>query len=924
MKLKFEKGQSHQLEAIDSIVSIFRGQEKPEADQVSNLDIPARDAFSFVESIHHNSLQITDETLLLNLQDVQRLNGLPKASISKTLERLWFNETSKSNKFTERNSVITEFPNFSVEMETGTGKTYVYLRAIYELNKAYGWSKFLIVVPSIAIREGVLKSLEMTSDHFKELYGNTPCEFKIYDSTRPSNLVNFARSSAIQILVINIDSFAKDENVINQISEFGTKPISYIRSTRPVVIIDEPQNMETEIRKRAISNLDPLFTLRFSATHKNTYNLIYRLDPVRAYDLGLVKQIEVDSVVNRSGLNGGFVSLDEFKTTTRSLAAKMTIYVNREGRRIKKQVTAKAGDNLFDLSKGVEGYESGFIINEIDAESGNLTFSSGYSLNRGESVGGLSDQILREMIDATVENHFRKEKALAPRGIKVLSLFFVDKVANYRLYDSASGQLPGIFANWFEESFQKWSSSPLYKGLIPLDANSVHDGYFSQDKGRLRDSKEGRLSKADNEAFTLIMKDKERLLDPRTPLRFIFSHSALREGWDNPNVFQICTLNESKSALKKRQELGRGLRLCVDASGVRVTDRELNRLTVIANEEYEDFSRALQKEIQEDCGVNFEGRIKNARSRVHVKLKSKWMEDQLFLELWERIKHRTVYSVDFSTESLISACISALDAIPKIETPSIHRERNRAIFVRDEQGELLELAGIRVSSREREVKEVQQSIPDLVSYIESKTEISRHTITQILLGTSRLGDVFINPQKFMEAVVSAIEYVFESLKISGIKYEKLGSSSYEMRLFEQGEIEQYLDNLVKVHETKKTLYNYTTVDSDSRPEREFAEACEVSENILFYVKLPRSFRIPTPIGAYVPDWALIKTDEDTGTKIYFVAETKDKRHAQDWHLLRERERQKIECATKHFEAIGQVAYRVVDSAYELRLSEGSS
>lgn len=723
MKLQFEKNQQHQIEAIESIVALFREQEKVLEKPATEELVAKEENFSFFESVRSNILTISDETLLRNLQRVQKGNGFSDALISNSLERMWFNDTAKTQGFIPSESIVTNFANFSLEMETGTGKTYVYLRSVFELHEAYGWSKFVIVVPSIAIREGVLKSLEMTAEHFGEIYGNTPFEFKVYDPSRPSYLTNFACSNSIQILVINIDSFTKDENIINQISESGTKPISFIQRVNPVVIIDEPQNVETDIRKSAISRLNPLFTLRFSATHKNTYNLLYRLDPVRAYDLGLVKQIEVDSVVSRNGSSGTFVSLDDFKTNARAVTAKLSIYVSEAQGIIKKQVTAKVGDNLYKLSKGVEAYQDGYIVNEIDSEALTTSFSNGQTIIQGQSLGGLSEEILREMVDATVENHFKKEKELVTKGIKVLSIFFVDKVSNYRSYDASNNPVQGKFAIWFEESFRKWNESSQYKDLFSLEASKVHDGYFSQDKGKVKDTKEGRLTKADDETFTLIMRDKERLLDPSTPLRFIFSHSALREGWDNPNVFQICTLNETKSALKKRQELGRGLRLCVNTEGIRVTDRNLNRLTVIANEEYEDFSRSLQREIEEDCGVNFEGRIKDARKRAQVKLKKQWMEDVLFLELWERLQHKTIYSVEYESETLINNCIAAISDLPSMNKLSIHREKNVAKFIRNEKGELVELSGVQTSSRERALTGVKYSIPDLVSIFSRRLKL---------------------------------------------------------------------------------------------------------------------------------------------------------------------------------------------------------
>jgi type III restriction enzyme len=379
-------------------------------------------------------------------------------------------------------------------METGTGKTYVYLRTIYQLNKIYGFKKFVIVVPSVAIREGVLKSLQITFDHLQEIYENQPAEYKVYDSGRLTELGNFAKSNAVQILVINIDSFTKDANVINQTRESGIKPIEYIQKSNPIVIIDEPQNMETDIRKKAITKLNPLFTLRYSATHKNFYNLVYKLDPVKAYDLGLVKQIEVDSVIAKNDISGAFISVDSFKVAKQSIATKLTIFINESGGITKKQVTAKIGDDLFKLSKGCDVYKDSFVINEIDAENGFIEFSSGKMVYKGQAVGGLTDQILKEMIDATVENHFKKEKELRSEGIKVLSIFFIDRVANYRTYDEQGKPGKGKFSLWFEESFEKWKNMPAYIGLFNYNAEEVHNGYFSQDRGKLKDSKEGQVN----------------------------------------------------------------------------------------------------------------------------------------------------------------------------------------------------------------------------------------------------------------------------------------------------------------------------------------------------------------------------------------------------------------------------------------------
>jgi type III restriction enzyme len=918
MKLQFDKNQAYQIDAIQSVVDLFEGQHLNKSDFEFSLSDNSGGSIKFTESGVGNHFTISQQQIFDNLKNVQVVNELQEHEISVQLEKLFYNDPPLSKSILTNKSVVTSFPNFSVEMETGTGKTYVYLRSIYELNKVYGFKKFIIVVPSVAIREGVIKNLEITFEHLQEIYGNVPSEFKVYDSTKLSHLTNFAKSNAIQILVINIDSFTKDQNVINQVRETGVKPIEYLQSTNPIVIIDEPQNMETDIRKKAISNLNPLFTLRYSATHINLYNLVYKLDPVRAYDLGLVKQIEVDSVVSQNDSSGAFISLDGFKLNKTSTTAKITILCNEKSGVTKKQVNAKNGENLYDLSKKVEAYRDGYIINFIDSEEGFIEFSSGTLVYKGESKGGLNDYILKDMIKATVENHFKKEKELQSLKIKVLSIFFIDRVANYRSYDEAGNVIPGKFALWFEEAFNELSKNPKYKSLYPFKVEQMHNGYFSQDKGRYKDSKEGKSTKADDETYSLIMKDKERLLDIKEPLRFIFSHSALREGWDNPNVFQICTLNESKSDLKKRQELGRGLRLCVDQTGVRNLERAINRLTVIANESYDDFARALQKEIEDDCGVKFTGRIKNARNRDKVILKKNWELDKNFLDLWDRIKHKTEYKVEYKTEELIQKASATLKEMPTIPKPQIQRIKTETEFVRDENNRLVEIGGNIKSSKDRIISEIKYEIPDFVGYIQSKTELTRDTISRIIQNSGRLDEIFNNPQLFMDTVVKHIKAEFDRLKIRGIKYEKVAGQFYEMKLFETSEIDEYLDNLIAVKKQEKTLYNFIQIDSLSKPEMDFAKECETRDDILFYIKLPSWFVIKTPIGPYNPDWALIKNEDGEEKKIYFVAETKDPKAVKDKNLLRESERMKIHCGEKHFEEFAEVSFQVVGNVSDLK------
>lgn len=873
MKLHFDPNQQYQHDAINAIVGVFEGQPLNHGDFSFTID--NRSTITPIGGVG-NQLTISNEQILANVQTVQKEN---KITISNELDG----------------------KHFSIEMETGTGKTYVYLRTIYELNKKYGFKKFVIVVPSIAIREGVLKNLEITFDHFQNLYDKTPVNFVVYDSKRVSNLRNFAVNNNIQILVINIDSFAKDENIINRPNDklTGKKPVEFIQATSPIVIVDEPQNMETEIRKKAIENLNPLCTLRYSATHINRYNMVYSLDPVKAYDLGLVKQIEVDSIVTENDFNEAFVSLKKVNATKTRTSAKFKIDVNTKEGVKRKAVTAKVGDDLYDLSSKREIYKNGYIINGIDVADGFIELSNGEILFMGDTFGGLTDEVMKVQIKRTVEEHFLKERKLKSKGIKVLSLFFIDRVANYRSYDSNGHPLRGKFAEWFEEAYQEVSGKVAYKGLLPFEIDEVHNGYFSNDKkGKWKDTT-GK-SQADDDTFKLIMKNKEKLLDINEPLRFIFSHSALREGWDNPNVFQICTLNETHSELKKRQEIGRGLRLPVNMSGNRIQDTTINRLTVIANESYDDFAKQLQSEIEEDCGVSFEGRIKNKRARTTVKYRKGFEMDEKFKDIWDRIKYHTSYKVKYNTSELIGKAAKAVEQMPTIKEALIMTTKTELQF--DEFGITTETKASYTTSFDGKFK-----IPDVLFYIQERTELTRSTILEILKSSGRLGDVLTNPQLFLDNAIAAIRDVLNELMIDGIKYEKIGAKEYEMRLFEDYEI--HINNLTfNISKQDKTIYS-NLVLLDSNVEYDFARECESRDDIEFYFKLPFWFKIKTPIGSYNPDWALIKKNEKT---VYFVAETKSAGQE-----LRISEKRKIKCGLAHFKEFDDVEYRQVATVGEL-------
>lgn len=876
MKLHFDSNQEYQIEAIKSITDLFEGQPLTGGDFEFSISTTG----SFLsENGFGNKLTLSEEQIWNNVQTIQNRNGI------------------KSNNDTLQGM------NFSVEMETGTGKTYVYLRTVYELNKLYGFKKFVIVVPSVAIREGVLKNLQITHDHFQTLYDKVEINSDVYDSRKVSGLRGFSSNNSIQILVINIDSFAKDSNIINNPNDklTGKKPIEFIQSTNPIVIVDEPQNMETDIRRKAIENLNPLCTLRYSATHTNLYNLMYSLNPVKAYDLGLVKQIEVDSVVSENAMNEAFVQLESISATKSKITAKIKIDCNTDKGVIKKSVSIKAGDDLYKQSGQREIYKDGFIVDEIDAGMQTVSFTNGIMLSVGETQGGMNDEVMKYMIRKTVEEHLKKERSYKSKGIKVLSLFFIDRVKNYREYDSNGSPIKGKFAEWFEEIYKAEISKPAYKDLNSYSVEDLHNGYFSQDnKGRIKDT--GGETQADDDTYRLIMQDKEKLLDMTTPLRFLFSHSALREGWDNPNVFQICTLNETKSEIKKRQEIGRGLRLCVNQVGERLYDRNLNKLTVVANESYEDFAKALQKEIEEDCGVDFSGRTKNKNDRKVVKYRKGFEADPKFLQIWDKIKFHTRYKVEYNTNDLITLAAKEVHDMPETKKPSI-KSTKKKVLITDEG-----VDGQLVSDSGNDDYRASFEIPDMLSYIQNKTELTRSTILEILKKSGRIQELLINPQLFMDNSVTCIKRVLYELMIDGIKYEKIGGKVYEMQLFEDNELEIYLDkHTFPVNDSSKTIYeNY--IPLDSTVENQFATDCETSENIEFFFKLPFWFKINTPIGTYNPDWAIVFKGEK---KIYFVAETKGEGE------IRRSEELKIKCGTEHFKKFDDVKFKRVNKVQDL-------
>ncbi|OBX77205.1 restriction endonuclease [Moraxella catarrhalis] len=863
MQIQYEH-LDYQKQAIDSIVDLFQGEITHHQDDFSLSD---KDNMRVIA----NELSLSKDDIFNNLKNIQTQNQL---SLSDKLDNLYF----------------------SVEMETGTGKTFVYLNTIFELYQRYGWRKFIIVVPSVAIREGVLQTLNSTKAHFKDEFNSPIYHYGEYSGQKTNALKHFATSTNIEILVMNIQSFEKESNIINQQRENGVL-MELIQATNPIIIIDEPQNISSDKRKNAIENLNPLFTVGYSATHKEIINKVYSLNPVQAFEKNLVKQIVVNSVISQDK-NNAFIELKEI-TNKSGLKAKIIFDISEKQQLKRKAITVKLGDDLYEKSKQNPNYQ-GFIITGIDLENQMIKFSNGIEIARGVNMDCLRDEIMKQQIHYTIKEHLKHEKELNKDGIKVLSLFFIDKVENYRT--NAQGEL-GKFYEWFEE---------LYELETKQSASGVHKGYFSQDKKGNAKNSNG-TTKDDNDAYELIMKDKERLLSLDEPVRFIFSHSALKEGWDNPNVFQICTLNETTSVIKKRQEIGRGLRLPVNQKGERIYDEKVNILTVIPNESYEQFANSLQQEYIDDCGIKFEkSHLKNAKNERTVTYRFDAFTDPLFLQIWERIRHKTSYRVQFDSDELIDNASQKIHVMPKIDTPKIEIKKARMVQ-NSETG--IETQEIFSQSEHIQTKFV---IPDILKVLQQKTGLTRNTLVQILQQSGRIDEVKSNPQRFIETVAEIINDELYDLMKNGIYYQKL-DKVYEQSLFKTYKIyaNQYTFNVNKMD---KTIYN-GVLDLDSNTENQFATDCEnYDEQVAFYFKLPKKFKIPTPIGNYNPDWAVVI--KKNGEQVYFIAETKNTgdKSIQDGVVvdkLKWEERFKIACAKRFFEINDEVDYQVVQKINEL-------
>ena len=968
MKLHFEPDLDFQLQAVEAVCDLFCGQEACRTEfAVAGNPAERQEPLGFARNNLGigNALTLLDEDILKNLQAVQLRNGLPR-------------------------SARLDSGDFTVEMETGTGKTYVYLRTIFELRKRCGFTKFVIVVPSVAIKEGVYKSLQITEDHFRSLYAGTPFEYFLYDSAKLGQVRNFAASPQIQIMVVTVGAINKrDVNNLYKGSEKigGEKPIDLIRAVRPVLIVDEPQSVDGGLQGRgkdALAAMNPLCSLRYSATHADKRHMVYRLDAVDAYERKLVKQIDVSAATVEDAHNRPYVRLLSTQNRRGVIGAKVELDVETAGRVRRREVSVQDGDDLEETTR--RAVYRGCRIGEIRVEKGNefveLRAPGGEEyLRPGDERGGADVlAVHREMIRRTIGEHLKKEKRLRPQGIKVLSLFFIDAVERYRKYDEEGNAVKGEYARIFEEEYRRLAGHPDYRALfqegeLAASVEEVHNGYFSIDRrGGWTDTAENNQAGRENaeRAYNLIMKEKEKLLSLETPLKFIFSHSALREGWDNPNVFQICALRDMRGERQRRQTIGRGLRLCVNQKGERLRGFEVNTLTVVALESYEDFAANLQHEIEQDTGIRFgvvqkhcfasisvagadgqaeplgfeaserlwwslqaqdyidaQGRVRdslrkalkdktfsapeefaaqqeqivealrkaagrlkihNADERRTVRPRQAVLESEEFKALWDRIKRKTAYRVEFDGERLIEQCAEALRDAPPI--PKTRLQWRRAGIAIGQSGvEADETTGAATVV----LNEAGVELPDLLTELQDRTQLTRRSIYRILCGSGRLDDFRRNPQRFIELAAQAIGRCKRQAMVDGIKYQRLGDEHYyAQELFETEELSGYLKNML---DARKSVYEQVIYESGV--EADFADDLEKNDAVKVYAKLPGWFTVPTPLGGYNPDWAVL-IEKDEGERLYFVVETKGSAFLDG---LRGIEKSKIECGKKHFRAI---------------------
>lgn len=1014
MEFKF-KIQKYQTEAVDAVVNVFEGQ--PYNNGLSYIrDLGTAGSLLIEDNMGYGNYPVCIEsnTLLENIKDIQQSNNIP---ISKEL------------------SVELGACSLDVEMETGTGKTYVYIKTMFELNKKYGWSKFIVVVPSIAIREGVKKSFEMTVSHFMETY-KKKARFFVYDSDNLNQIESFSSSTDLNVMIINMQAFNtslkeggnnKAARIIyTERDEFASRrPIDVIKANNPILILDEPQKMSGTKTQQALKNFNPLFCLNYSATHRKQHNPVYVLDALDAYNNRLVKKIEVKGfeIKNILGVDG-YLFLHEIVLSKNNPPLAKIEFERIQKNGIKRVVrNFQQGESIYAESGEMEQYKNDYFISAIDPFRNSITLGNGATIYAGDAIGDVSeDDIRRIQIRETILSHFDKEWKLFKKGIKTLSLFFIDEVSKYRKYDDNGDASLGEYGKVFEEEYQieldrrlKLTKDADYQRYLKescSDISKVHNGYFSIDKkGHFVNSKLERGSDETNDisAFDLIMKNKERLLSFEEPTRFIFSHSALREGWDNPNIFQICTLKHSNNNIAQRQEVGRGLRICVDKDGNRM-DKELlgsevfdiNLLTVIASDSYASFVSNLQNEMKENMAERprkidvdyFKGKTiivdgrrefifeddakaiykylikndylndddtvselfkedENKGSLAELPEKLKPMQEGIvklvkavfdpnvlndlfkdarvtkiednplnenfskkeFQELWNAISPKYVYKVDFDSKELIEKSIAYINENLQVkENIYIVRKGSQKDHLTPDEIENKD-GFTTFASENMEIRRPGSSTKyDLVGRISKGTSLTRRTIVQILKNLDP--DVFnkfkANPEDFIMQVCKFINYQKATMIVEHISYSKAKDiEPYDASIFTAEKTDR---DLIKAYVGKKSVQKYMFLDG--KVETEFAKEMDIDDNeVYIYAKLPRGFKIPTPMGNYAPDWAIV-FHQDKVKHVFFVAETKGSLDSEE---LRGIENGKISCAKKLFSSIQEkeVHYEHVSTYQDL-------
>jgi type III restriction enzyme len=974
---QFDPNQEHQVRAIEGAVGLFEGFPRQES------------AFQLGDDIVPNlaPYETLEESWLLDNLNTSRAEM--SATTNNPLPPLMTLDVDDGLVLEGTGIDSWRFPVYTVEMETGTGKTYVYLRTIYELRKNYGWRKFIIVVPSIAIFEGVRQSFEDMKEHFKSLYDNETVHLSPYSSQQISRLRSFASSSFTEILVMTLDAFNKSSNNIYKPTEKlpGERlPYQYIQETRPILILDESQNYLSSRSREALRTLHPLFAINYSATPGEKPNLLYRLSPVDAFRLNLVKKIEVMGVTEEQNYNIPQLSFQFLEPTLSyglpSIEATLNVY--KDGQMRQEKIRLKKGEKLYDKTKNPQ--YKGLEIEEVNIKDGILRFTNGESLvlEGGSLPSRSKEEIFRIQIRETIKAHFRKQKEMLPHGIKVLSLFFIDRVANYT---APQAIIPKLFDEEYENLKLQY---PFFKGW---SAAEVRESYFAKitkpnqpdeflDTGIENSDKTQKEKDLEKAAYELIMKGKKRLLNFDEKKSFIFAHSALKEGWDNPNVFQICTLNTTYSENKKRQEIGRGLRLAVNQNGERIQDEYVNVLTVIANESYESYANQLQQDYRVS-GDTPPPAPTNARRQDAVR-NDDLFNSADFQQFWEHLSRRTDYRIHLDTEALIGQCTEVLNnKSASFPEPKIVVSKGRFVItefvvkllevkvnlalieikITDTEGnvstharwykegdniariakderlkgfqvveikeagphslvhfgdhESLPLGGfIHFSSEKgqvtdpRSVQEAPTNYPvfNLIERTAAETKLTRNTVLRIFKGLRKeiKEKIFRNPEGFSGVFLGTIREILASQVAERIEYTLSDDTLEQMadvvfpstKRFPQKEL---------IYGAPWSLYDQVQIDSDI--ERRFVEhRLNEDDKVVCYFKFPNLFKVQMPkiIGNYNPDWGIIRWDHEGKLKLELVRETKG---ASNPNLLQyPNEKRKIDCAGKHFQALG-VRYR---------------